>query len=141
VLSVGEDGIARSTGMSLARRDGGLWLDRPGDNLRGLASRLEGEVAKDIAGRYWSAETESLLEIEAVGLALAGRFDGFLGRGPMHQLRPFAGDVWKLSTPRGMDAPAPGDWTVQVRRTTGGVVEGLTVGCWLARNVAFSRVA
>lgn len=141
VLSCGEDGIARSAGMILSRQGDDLSVDRPGDNLRGLAVRLEGNGPKDIAGRYWSPETKSFLEIEAAGAIFAGRFDGFLGRGPMHQLRQFAGDVWKLSTPRGMDAPAPGDWTVQVRRAAGGAVEGLTVGCWLARNVVFSRVA
>lgn len=141
VLSFGEDGVARSTGMTLSRQGDGLWLDRPGDNLRGLAARLDGNAAQDIAGRYWSAETESVFAIKAVGPAFAGRFDGFLGRGPMHQLRPFAGDVWRLATPRGMDAPAPGDWTVQVQRADDGAVEGLTIGCWLARNVVFSRIA
>ncbi|MCM5553154.1 D-aminopeptidase [Pleomorphomonas sp. NRK KF1] len=140
VLSLGEDGVARSVGMSLSREGGGLRLERPGDNLRGMAARLAGAPSADIAGRYWSAETESVLEIEAVGPAFAGRFDGFLGRGPMHQIRPFAGDVWKLATPRGMDAPAPGDWTVQVRRAASGAVEGLTLGCWLARNVTFARL-
>lgn len=141
VLSAGEGGVASSSVMSLSRQGNDLWLERQGDNLRGLATQLEGDVAKDIAGRYLSAETESAFEIEAVGKAFAGHFDGYLGRGPMHQLRPFAGDVWRLSTPRSMDAPSPGDWTVQVRRSAAGIVEGLTVGCWLARNVAFSRVA
>lgn len=141
VLSFGDDGVAHSTGMTLARQGDGLWLDRPGDNLRGLAPRLDGGAAWVIAGRYWSAETESTFEVKAVGPAFAGRFDGFLGRGPMHQLRPFAGDVWRLSTPRGMDAPAPGDWTVQVHRAADGAVERLTIGCWLARNVVFSRIA
>ena len=140
VLSLGEDGVARSAGMTLSREGDGLRLDRPGDNLRGLATRLDGDVSADIAGCYWSDETESLLEIAAVGPAFAGRFDGFLGRGPMHQMRPFAGDVWKLATPRGMDAPAPGDWTVRIRRAASGAVEGLVLGCWLARNVAFTRL-
>ncbi len=140
VLSCGEDGIARSSGMTLSRQGDGLWLDRPGDNLHGLAVRLGDIGAKDIAGRYWSPETESLLEIEATGSSFAGRFDGILGRGPMHRIRQFAGDVWKLSTPRGMDAPAPGDWTVQIRRSASGASQGLSVGCWLARNVVFERV-
>lgn len=139
VLSCGDDGIARSAGMSLSCKDAGLWLERPGDNLRGLATRLDGVGTADIAGRYWSPETESALEIEGAGSAFAGRFDGFLGRGPMHQIRPFAGDVWKLATPRGMDAPAPGDWTMRIRRNADGAVEGLVLGCWLARNVTFIR--
>ncbi|MBS1180321.1 MAG: aminopeptidase [Proteobacteria bacterium] len=141
VLSFGAEGVARSTGMTLCREGDDLRLDRPGDNLRGLAVRLAGSAAPDIAGRYWSPETESVLEIEAVGSAFAGRFDGFLGRGPMHPMLPVAADVWKLATPRGMDAPAPGDWSVRIRRNRQGMIEGLTVGCWLARNVAFTRLA
>jgi D-aminopeptidase len=140
VLSVGEDGVARSRGMTLARDDDGLRLDRPGDNLRGLASRLAGAALPDIAGRYWSEETGSMLEIEASGRALAGRFDGFLGRGPMHAISPVAADVWKLATPRGLDAPPPGDWTVRIGRDAAGAVSVLTIGCWLARNVAFHRI-
>ena len=141
VLSFGADGVARSAGMTLSPEGGGLRLDRPGDNLRGLAGRLDGEAARDIAGRYRSPETESVLEIEATGSTFAGRFDGFLGRGPMHAMSPVAADVWKLSTPRGMDAPAPGDWTVRIHRSGEGSVDGLTLGCWLARNVTFSSIA
>ena len=141
VLSFGADGVARSAGMTLSSEGDGLRLDRPGDNLRGLAGRLAGQAARDIAGRYWSAETSSVLEVESVGSAFAGCFDGFLGRGPMHAMTPVAADIWKLSTPRGMDAPAPGDWTVRVHRNGEGAVEGLTLGCWLARNVTFSSIA
>ena len=35
---------------------------------------------------------------------------------------------------------APGDWTVRLSRTETGALAGLTVGCWLARNVGFARV-
>lgn len=141
VLAFGPDNVARSAGMTLSRDGDGLGIDRPGDNLRGVAARLAGAAAPDIAGRYWSPETESVLDIDAAGSSFAARFDGFLGRGPMHAMSPVAADVWKLSTPRGMDAPAPGDWTVRVRRTAAGAVEGLVLGCWLARNVVFSRLA
>jgi len=141
VLPFGEGGIASSSGMTLTREGEGLRIDRPGDNLTGVAQRLEGVPRADIAGRYWSEETESLLEIEPSGRAFAGRFDGFLGRGPMHAIHPVAGDVWKLATPRSMDAPSPGDWTLRVRRGADGGVASVTLGCWLARNVAFSRIA
>lgn len=141
VLPFGEDSVARSAGMTLTREGEGLRIVRPGDNLTGVAHRIEGAPATDIAGRYWSEETESLLEIDASGRTFAGRFDGFLGRGPMHAISPVAGDVFKLSTPRSMDAPSPGDWTLRVRRDASGRIEGVTLGCWLARNVAFSRLA
>lgn len=140
-LSVAADGAARSAGMTLTREGEGLRIVRPADNLTGVAQRVEGAAATDIAGRYWSKETESLLEIDASGRTFAGRFDGFLGRGPMHAISPVAGDVFKLSTPRTMDAPSPGDWTLRVRRDASGKIEGVTLGCWLARNVAFSRLA
>jgi len=140
VLPFGEDGTARSSGMTLTREGAGLHIVRPGDNLEGLASRLDGVPADDIAGRYWSDETESMLEIEASGSTFAGRFDGFLGRGPMHAIHPVAGDVWKLATPRSMDAPSPGDWTLLVRRGADGRAAGVTLGCWLARNVVFKRL-
>jgi D-aminopeptidase len=38
-----------------------------------------------------------------------------------------------------MDAPAPGDWTVLVRRDGAGKVSGLTLGCWLARGLDYQR--
>jgi D-aminopeptidase len=40
-----------------------------------------------------------------------------------------------------MDAPAPGDWTIQVDRDAAGGVRGLVVGCWLAMNIAYEKVA
>lgn len=40
-----------------------------------------------------------------------------------------------LAARRSMDAPAPGDWILQVRHNAAGMVSGLTLGCWLARGI------
>ena len=40
-----------------------------------------------------------------------------------------------------MDAPAPGDWTLRVRRDGNGKAAGLTLGCWLARGIDYTRAA
>jgi D-aminopeptidase len=48
-------------------------------------------------------------------------------------------DVWRLACHRSLDAPAPGNWTLRINRAPGGGVEGIAVGCWLARNVIFKK--
>ena len=57
----------------------------------------------------------------------------------MHPVHPVGEDVWRLSCRRSMDAPAPGDWTILVHRDDAGAVSGLTLGCWLARKIAYSK--
>lgn len=66
-------------------------------------------------------------------------FEGFLGKGEMMALYPVAEDLWTLPCRRSMDAPAPGDWTIQISRHGDGTISGLTIGCWLARNIAYDR--
>ena len=139
LLALGPDGVARGPDASLAPDGDGMRMERPGENLRTTAARLSGAARDDIAGRYRSAELGASLEIMFAGGACHGAFEGMLGRGPMQPARPLAEDVWLLSCPRSMDAPAPGDWTVLVRRDDTGAVRGLTVGCWLARRVEYLR--
>lgn len=142
-LLPGEDGVARGPGVALRRDGGGLVMDRTADNLLVRAEPLapvEQADSRDLAGRYWSEELEAALEIESRdGGAYVG-FDGMLGRGPMERMHPAGKDVWVVATRRSMDAPAPGDWTVQVRRDAAGAVAGLTLGCWLARGITYARV-
>ncbi|SSC65155.1 hypothetical protein [Ciceribacter selenitireducens] len=47
-----------------------------------------------------------------------------------------AEDIRALPCRRSMDAPAPGEWTIQISRHGDGTISGLTIGCWLARNIA-----
>lgn len=138
-LMLGPDGIARSPPMILERVGDTLRLERPGDNLRSTATKISGEARNDIEGRFSARELEASLHVVAAGNAFYAGFEGLLGKGPMHALYPVGEDIWILPCLRSMDAPAPGDWTVRVRRDAVGKVSGLTLGCWLARNVEYTK--
>ncbi len=125
--------------MTLSRDGDDIRMERPGENLRTTATRLAGDAKPDIEGRYWSGEIEGRLEIVSTGGVYYGGFEGMLGRGAMQPVLPLAEDVWLMPCQRSMDAPAPGDWTIRVRRDADGAVRGLTVGCWLARRVEYER--
>ncbi|KAF7186539.1 D-aminopeptidase [Pseudocercospora fuligena] len=100
-----------------------------------LAQHLE-----DCIGEYRCEESDSFLRCIGAGGVLYGSFTGFLGQGPLHIMRPIAKDIWLLADPRGMDAPAPGDWTVVYGRSEDGKIKTVTVGCWLARRLEFVKV-
>ena len=138
-LTMDADGIARGTSMTLVRDGDTIRMERPGENLHVKANRIPAGLRDDIAGRYVSEELEAAFEIVSAGGAWFGAFDGFLGKGAMHPIHPAGKDVWRLSCRRSMDAPAPGDWTILVRRDGEGRVSGLTVGCWLARKVEYVK--
>jgi len=139
VLGVDTDGVARGTDMTLSLVGPRLRIMRPGDAIDSLAERVELGAPDDIAGRYRSQELESELEIVIAGGSWFAGFSGFLGAGPMMPLMPAGPDVWRMACHRSLDAPAPGDWTIRIARTPDGKVSDITVGCWLARNVTFSR--
>ena len=132
--------MATSPTMALARDGDTIRLTRPGENLDASAVRVTGNAAPGLEGRYFSRELEASLEIDKAGIALFGRFEGLLGQGPMHAIYPVGCDVFVLSCQRSMDAPAPGDWTIQVQRGEDGRIRGLVLGCWLARNIAYERI-
>lgn len=142
-LTVGTDGIARGQGLRLERDGEVLVMHRSQENLlvraRPLA-RIDYADGGDIAGLYHSAELNADLEIEARDGAVHALFKGMLGTGPMERMYPLAEDVWIVTTRRSIDASPPGDWTVRVRRSASGNVTGLTIGCWLARNIDYHRV-
>ncbi|OQM73642.1 D-aminopeptidase [Manganibacter manganicus] len=141
-LAVGEDGVARSASMSLSFDRDVVAVERSGENLRATAARIsDHEAVPDISGRYHAPELGGFLTVGAGGGALSGRFEGLLGSGAVHPIYPVGEDVLLLSCQRSMDAPAPGPWTIQVERNPDGKVNGLVVGCWLARNVRYEKVA
>ena len=140
-LTMGEDGIARSASTTLRLDGDTLLMERPGENLRVTATRLSGEARPDIAGRFHSAELDASLELVSTGEAIYGAFDGFLGKGAMQPVFPVSEDVWIMPCQRAMDAPAPGDWTIRVKRDGEGKVIGLRLGCWLARQIDYEIVA
>lgn len=141
-LTMTADGAAAAPGLHLRQSDGGLTMRREAENLTVRADRLEPLDWADggtIAGRYWSEELGAHLTVTAQdGTAFAG-FEGLLGSSPMERMYPLARDLWIITTRRSMDAAPPGDWTVQVHRDGAGAVAGLTVGCWLARNIRYAR--
>ena len=142
-LLVGEDGVARGAGVTL-RRDGDvLLMARGSDNLHVRALPLavvEAADGTDLAGSFHADELGADLLIEARDGGVYAGFDGLLGKGPMERVHPVGRDVWVLTTRRSMDAPAPGDWTLQAHRDAAGKVSGLTLGCWLARGIDYRRV-
>lgn len=136
-LSVGGDQVARGLTMSLSRDGEGIRIDRSADAIRNIALPVADGPASDISGIYRSVELESEFEVVNAGGSWFGGFRGFLGQGPMMQMLPAGVDLWRLVCSRSLDAPSPGDWTVRVKRSAGNRIEGLSVGCWLARNVEF----
>lgn len=142
-LTMAPDGGVTASGLALQRVGDALHMQRPTENLRVTAQPLEPIDWADggqIAGRYRSEELEADLTIEAQdGIAFAW-CRGMLGLGPAERLYPVARDVWIMPTRRSMDAAPPGDWTLQVRRESDGQISGLTLGCWLARNIDYQRL-
>ncbi|MDS9469345.1 D-aminopeptidase [Paracoccus sp. MBLB3053] len=128
----------------LSRKGGLLTMRRPGENIATelvAVPEVSSGNASDIAGRYVSDELDAEMMIEAQGSAAFARFSGLLGQGRMERMAPAGLDIWILATRRSMDAPAPGDWTVVFKRDETGNVSGLTLGCWLARNITYVRVS
>lgn len=124
----------------------GLRMIRPQENFSTLLQPLDALPedsfcdAGDIAGRYIAPELQSELEISLAGGQPFGAFSGFLGQGAVQPLFPVAPDVWLMPVRRSMDAPAPGDLTLLVRRDAVGRVVGVEAGCWLARHNVFERL-
>jgi D-aminopeptidase len=139
ILSIGSDGVARGLDMTLSHQAGCLRIARPGDAINSLAMQMVAAESEDIAGRYLSEELGSELEIVSAGGSWFAGFRGFLGAGPLMPLTAVGKDVWRLACHRALDAPAPGDWTLRLRRSTGGIATGVSIGCWLARDVVFGK--
>lgn len=93
----------------------------------------------ELLGLYHCPSIESVVHITGSRGALYAMFDGFLGEGPVHMMRPIGTDLWALACPRAMDHAPPGDWTVSVRRDNGGKVLGLTISGWLARILEYFK--
>jgi D-aminopeptidase len=129
---------ASKGGTSLSRADDGLWMTRAVDHLHARLEKLHGASPRDITGRYHSAELDATLVIESAGGVLYGWFEGWLGAGIVQPVLPAGPDVWRLPCPRALDFAAPGDWTLSIRRN-GSDIAAIEVGCWLARQVNFTR--
>ena len=142
LLRLWPDGLAGGDhGTRLRLAADGLWMDRPQENFSTRLRSCDAVGATDVAGRYHCAELEAGLSVVETGGVLYGAFSGFLGQGRMELLDPVGADVWALPCPRALDQTPPGDWTLAFRRDAAGRVVGVTVGCWLARGLAYELVA
>lgn len=128
------DGSATSGRVTLRHDGEALILDRPGENLRATLQPAAGPSARGIAGRYRCAELDAELIIEDAGGVAYAAFAGPLGRGRMEQLEPIARNLWALPCPRALDVAPPGDWTLAFEG------ERITLGCWLARRLDYTRI-
>lgn len=91
-------------------------------------------------GQYKCEEVDSVFDCSGDAGMLYGSFKGYLGNGFRSPMRYLGDDVWAFTCARGLDAPAPGDWTVVFHRDQAGAVNGFTIGCWLARKLEFIKV-
>lgn len=146
VLTVADEKTARNDQTELMLEGDGLHMVRPLENLSTHLSPLpafaEGERgdAAAIEGRYHAPELGGDLEITLAGGQPFGAFSGFLGQGAVQPLYALAPDVWLMPVRRSMDAPAPGEFTLHFSRGEDGRVEGVEVGCWLARHNRYQKV-
>ena len=136
----GADSFA-SASVRLTRVEGRLRMARPQENLFTTLTPVAGEPNPDIEGVFRSAELGAEITVVSAGGALYAAFSGFLGQGEMQLLQPFGPDIWLVPCTRALDYSAPGDWTLQLSRDSGGRVDGLSLGCWLARRIAYARVS
>lgn len=139
LVKVVEENIARSGAMVLEREGDVIKLARASENLFATLYRLKRVVKADIVGRYHSPELDAEFVCVEAGGALYASFEGFLGKSPMQPLYCVGEDVWLLPNQRSMDAPAPGDWSIIVKRDAAGNVSGVQLGCWLARRVTYNK--
>jgi D-aminopeptidase len=141
-LNLQADGSAsNASGTCLSFSDAGLRMNRPQENQSSQLRSCEGAPTTDVAGRYRCGELDAELTVADAGGVVYGGFSGFLGQGRMEMLEPVGPDVWTLPCYRALDHTPPGDWTLAFRRDQAGRVEGVDVGCWLARRIPYERVA
>ncbi|KAJ6100029.1 hypothetical protein N7467_001564 [Penicillium canescens] len=136
--------VSGKSNSMIATIDGdSLIIHRLGDNRKLAAPRItpkESVLKVDsFQGPYHCAEIDSTFHCFGEAGVFYGVFAGYLGRGHATPMRYLGDDVWVLTCPRGLDAPAPGDWTVVFRRDEQGSVAGFTIGCWLARGLKYEK--
>nr|WP_116133264.1 D-aminopeptidase [Tropicimonas sp. IMCC34043] len=143
-LSLADDDRLVAPDVSLQRAGDALILGIVSENTQRQLdpiTEVPGICDMDAAGTYETDELQTEMRIEIRDGAASMQFIGLLGTGQMEPLYPVAQDIWELVTRRSMDAPAPGSWTFTVMRNADGHVTGGTLSCWLARNIAYRKVA
>ncbi|MEI4487805.1 D-aminopeptidase [Frigidibacter sp. MR17.14] len=133
----------RAPTVSLSREGDALRMRRPGENLDLLAAPVAPAApgaAADLDGLWHWPELNAFLTIETRGGATHAVARGRFGTAQPERVHPVGRDVWVMPVRRSVDAPAPGDWTLRLHRDEAGRPLGLTVGCWLARGLAYRRI-
>jgi D-aminopeptidase len=141
VLQADGSALQERSGTRIAPGPDGLLLEIPADNQRSHLLPRDGAAMRDIAGSYRCAELGATLDIADAGGEFYAACSGALGFGRMERLEPVGRDLWVMPCPRGVDHPAPGDWTLDIRRDRGGRVAGIRLGCWLARGFIYTPSA
>ena len=135
-----DGGFGTEEGVAVVRTEAGVKLHRKQENDTALlqpAGSANGGL--DIAGSYHCAELDSGITVAMAGGVPYAACSGPLGQGRMETLEPAGKDIWRMPCPRALDQTPPGDWTLALRRDATGQPTGMTVGCWLARGLEYSR--
>jgi hypothetical protein len=140
---------AETPGTKLRLDGDTLHVERTDDNRTIQAKRIQppadaaatAAASANVVGSYRCAEADSTFTVSGEDGVLHGAFDGFLGKGPVWLMRHLGESVWALGNPRSLDSTPPGDWTVVFKREEDGEqVRECVVGCWLARNLRYTKV-
>ncbi|KAJ5629403.1 beta-lactamase/transpeptidase-like protein [Penicillium herquei] len=107
---------------------------------RRITPRDSSFLDTSLQGKYKSEEVESVFHCTGEAGMLYGAFDGYLGNSSFTGMFYLGDDVWRLTCPRGLDSPAPGDWTMVFHRDESGAIIGFKIGCWLARGIDYVKV-
>ncbi|WP_319530152.1 D-aminopeptidase [uncultured Cohaesibacter sp.] len=142
-LHAADDGTLTGANVTLSRDGDTMVMARKDENLVSRLVPLPKSPitpSEEFAGRYYSDELDATFTIVAEGGGLYAVCEGVLGAGIMERVHPVGPDAWIFVTRRSMDAPAPGDWTITAKRGFDGKIEGLVLGCWLARKICYRRL-
>jgi D-aminopeptidase len=139
MLSIVHGEVARSESEVVSMTEDAVELERPSDNLRLRMRELLGPPQGDIEGRFHCSETDAYLTCVTAGGAMYGTFEGFLGKSPAQPMYAVGENVWLLPCQRGLDSPGPGELTLAFKRNERGAVLGLTISCWMARTVQYTK--
>jgi len=144
-LKVQSENKATSKEMQVSFENGELKIARPLEHRTFTVRQLEVTPASSDAsmfvGKYYSQEIDSTFHVTGSGAMLYGTFDGYLGKGPAHLMRRLGKDIWWLACFRSLDSPVPGNWTIAFSSNKDEQgVNGVTVGCWLAREVRYKKI-
>ena len=138
----GLSGHLEAEGLTLSIDGTTLIMRRDAENMLSTLDPLATNIATldlEIAGRYEAEELEASMVIEVRDSGIYSWTEGMFGSGIMERLHPVGPDTLIMVTRRSMDAPAPGDWTLSLRRDDAGRVTGFRLGCWLARQIDYIK--